>query len=327
MNIQALPTSSDVFNAVQRVARLTRETPVLTHSALDEASGAQVFVKAECLQVTGSFKIRGATNRLAQIPAAGRKAGVVAFSSGNHAQGVAHAARHFGMPALIVMPSDAPRIKIAGVIADGAEIHLYDRNTESRETIAAEIAHQRGAILVPSFDNPHIIAGQGTLGLEFARQVEAAGSSLDHLICCTGGGGLITGIALGLEKASPHTRIWTAEPQHHDDWARSLAAGTILSNAPGTHSFCDAIVTREPGEMTFALGRTRLAGGFAVTDDEVKTAMRFAFERMKIVVEPGGAVALAVALKGLPPALQGCQVGIVVSGGNVDPALFASVLV
>ncbi len=323
---QSLPSSLDVIDAAARVRVLARETPVLTHPHLDAAAGARIFVKAECLQVTGSFKIRGATNRLAQIDKADRKAGVVAFSSGNHAQGVARAAKHFGMPALIVMPSDAPQIKVDGVKADGADIRFYDRNTESREAISESIARDRGAIVVPSYDDPHIIAGQGTAGYEFANQLIDTGETLDHLICCTGGGGLISGIALGLEARSVKARVWTAEPQGHDDWAMSLAAKKILANAPGTRSFCDAILTQQPGDITFAIGRARLAGGFAVTDDEVKSAMRFAFEALKIVVEPGGAVALAVALRGLPDDMRGQSVGIIVSGGNVDPDLFARVL-
>ena len=186
----SLPTFDDVLAAEKRIAGVVRETPVLTHPALDAAAGAELLVKAECLQVTGSFKIRGAMNRLAQIPDAGRNAGVVAFSSGNHAQGVARATRLLGMPALIVMPSDAPQVKVDGVLADGGEVHLYDRNTEDREAIARDIAAARsGAIVVPAFDDFNVIAGQGTLGLEFARQAEAMGKPLDHLICCAGGGG------------------------------------------------------------------------------------------------------------------------------------------
>ena len=237
MTTQTLPTFDDVLAAHERVQHVVRETPVLTHKALDDMSGAELFIKAECLQVTGSFKIRGAMNRLAQIPQARRAAGVVAFSSGNHAQGVARAARLLDMPALIVMPSDAPRIKVDGVEADGAEIHFYDRDTESREEIAAQIAEARGAIVVPSFDDADIIAGQGTAGLEFASQMAERDTPLDYLICCAGGGGLITGIALAFEQMSPSTRIWTAEPESHDDWARSLDAGKIsLTRRARDHS-------------------------------------------------------------------------------------------
>jgi threonine dehydratase len=321
-----LPRYEDVLAAAQRQAGVVRETPVLSHPALDAAAGAELLVKAECLQVTGSFKIRGAMNRLAQMSPAERRAGVVAFSSGNHAQGVALAARLFAMPALIVMPADAPQVKVAGVHAEGAEVRLYDRAAESREEIAARLAGERGAVLVPSFDDFDIIAGQGTAGLEFARQAEAMGKRLDHLICCTGGGGLITGIALAFEQLSPSTRIWTAEPEGHDDWAASLERGALTRNAPGTRSFCDAILTPEPGRLTFALGRRLLAGGLRVSDEEVARAMRMAFGCLRIVAEPGGAAALAAALKGLPETMRNQRVGVLVTGGNVDPAQFAAIL-
>lgn len=324
--IPHLPDFSDVLAAATRISGVARETPVLTHPALDEASGASVFVKAECLQVTGSFKIRGAMNRLAQMSAEERDAGVVAFSSGNHAQGVARAARLLGMPSLIVMPSDAPAVKIEGVLADGSEIRLYDRETESREEIASAIAAERGAVVVPSFDDADIIAGQGTAGLEFAEQMQALGESLDHFICCAGGGGLITGCALAFEARSPGTRIWTAEPRTHDDWARSLAAGEIKQNAPGTRSICDAILTPAPGELTFAIGNRLLSGGMDVSDDEVREAMRFAFRNLKIVAEPGGSAALAIALRGLPDTMRGSRVGVLVTGGNVDAAAFARII-
>ena len=326
MTTQTLPTFDDVLAAHERVQHVVRETPVLTHKALDDMSGAELFIKAECLQVTGSFKIRGAMNRLAQIPQARRAAGVVAFSSGNHAQGVARAARLLDMPALIVMPSDAPRIKVDGVEADGAEIHFYDRDTESREEIAAQIAEARGAIVVPSFDDADIIAGQGTAGLEFASQMAERDTPLDHLICCAGGGGLITGIALAFEQMSPSTRIWTAEPENHDDWARSLEAKKIVSNAPGTRSFCDAILTPAPGDLTFALGSRLLSGGLRASDADVRSAMQSAFRCLKIVAEPGGAAALATALHHLPEDMKGKRVGVMVTGGNVDPQMFAEIL-
>ena len=321
-----LPAFEDVLAAEARQRGVVRETPVLSHPALDEAAGALLLIKAECLQVTGSFKIRGAMNRLAQIPPEGKKAGVVAFSSGNHAQGVARAARLLSMPALIVMPSDAPQVKVDGVRADGGEVYLYDRNTESRDEIAARLAAERGAVLVPSYDDFDIIAGQGTAGLEFVRQAEAMGAPLDHLISPAGGGGLITGITLAFAQLSPATKIWAAEPEAHDDWARSLEAGEILANATGTRSICDAILTPAPGHLTFAIGRQRLAGGLRVSDADVRRAMRMAFRYLKIVVEPGGAVALAAALNGVPAALKGQRIGIIVSGGNVDAAQYAEIL-
>jgi threonine dehydratase len=320
------PGFEDVLAAAGRVRGYVRETPVLTHGAIDDAAGARIFVKAECLQVTGSFKMRGATNRLAQLTAEQRRAGVVAFSSGNHAQGVARAARLMGMPAVIVMPADAPKVKVAGVKADGGEVVLFDRDTESREEISNRLAAERGAVVVPSYDDPHIIAGQGTAGLEFAQQMEAAGETLDGLICCTGGGGLISGIALAFERLSPATQIWTAEPEAHDDWARSLEAGTILANAPGTRSICDAILTPQPGQLTFAIGKRLFAGGLRVSDEDVRGAVRLAFDRLKIVAEPGGAAALAAAVSRLPEALKGKRVGVLVTGGNVDPADFAGII-
>ncbi|RAN40934.1 threonine/serine dehydratase [Hyphomonas sp. GM-8P] len=322
----SLPTYSDVTAAAHRLKGLVRNTPVLRHDALDALAGARIFVKAECLQETGSFKIRGATNRLLQIQEDRRAAGVVAFSSGNHAQGVARAARLLGMPALIVMPSDAPAVKVEGVEADGGEVRFYDRDTESREEIAEQIAAERGAVLVPSFEDPHIISGQGTAGLEFAAQMEDAGQRLDHLITPAGGGGLASGIALALEGAVPDARVWVAEPAGHDDWTRSLASGHIEQNAPGTRSICDAILTRAPGEMTFAIGQRLFAGGLVISDAQAKEAMRAAFRYLRVVAEPGGAAALAAALACLPEEMKGKSVGVVVSGGNVDAAEYARIL-
>ncbi|MEM8615414.1 MAG: threonine/serine dehydratase [Pseudomonadota bacterium] len=321
-----LPTPDDVYAAAMRLSGYVGRTPVLEDESLNELAGARLLIKAEAVQHTGSFKIRGATNRLLQIPDDQRHAGVVAFSSGNHAQGVARAARLLGMPALIVMPSDAPQVKCDGVQRDGAEIRFYDREIESREAIAAEIAAQRGAILVPSFDDPYIIAGQGSCGVEFAAQAIDLGAPLDHLICCTGGGGLITGIALAFERGSPKTQIWKAEPNGHDDWAKSLKVGHRCENAPGTRSICDAILTPQPGKLTWELGQRLLAGGLIVEDNQIKAAMRLAFERLKLVIEPGGAAALAAALFALPRAMKGQTIGIVLTGGNVDADAFAEIL-
>ena len=325
--MSALPTFQDVQAAVERVSQLAVKTPILRSDALDTATGANVFVKAECLQTTGSFKIRGATNRIAQITEPDKKrAGVVAFSSGNHAQGIARAARHFGLPALIVMPSDAPAVKIEGVRTDGAEIRFYDRLSESREEIAAEIAAARGAMIVPSYDDQHIIAGQGTVGLEFASAMLPAEHSLDHFICCAGGGGLIAGSALAFKAISPHTMLWSAEPVGFDDHKRSLEAGAIRRIDPNAETICDAIMTPQPGDITFVINREKLAGGFAVSDDQVRAAMRFAFRHLKVVVEPGGAVALAAVLFALPEEMKSARIGVVLSGGNVDAAMFAGVI-
>lgn len=323
-----LPTFADIVDADARLkaSGLVETMPVLRNDALDDAAGAAVFVKAECLQTTGSFKIRGAVNRLSQMTADQRAAGVVAFSSGNHAQGIARAARVLGIPAVIVMPSDAPEIKAAGVRADGAEIRTYDRNSEAREAIAAEIAADRGAVVVPSFDDADIIAGQGTAGLEFQAQLAERGTVLDHLICCLGGGGLLSGLALAFEEKSPDTKIWGAEPEGHDDWARSLQAGEIVSNAPGTRSICDAILTKAPGDLTWAIGARLFAGVLSVCDDEARAAVRFAARHLKLVAEPGGAAALACALRGLPGDMQGKNVGLLITGGNIDPAALTEIL-
>lgn len=327
MSVTPLPVFDDVLAAAARVKPLAFRTPVMRHDALDEAVGAEVFIKPECLQVTGSFKIRGATNRIAQIgDPAQRKAGVVAFSSGNHAQGVSRAAKVFGMPALIVMPEDAPHIKVAGVLADGAEVRKYDRSHESREEIAGAIARERGAVLVPSYDDRHIVAGQGTAGLEFIEDLAARGVVLDHYLSCAGGGGLLAGAALAFEALSAHTKLWSAEPVGFDDHKKSLAAGEICRIDAGAASICDAIQTPQPGNLTFAVNKTRVAGGLAVSDDQIKEAMRFAFVHLKLAVEPGGAAALACAMFDLPEEAKGKRVGLVISGGNVDADVFARVL-
>ena len=327
MSVTPLPVFADVQAAAERVAATAVRTPVLRNDALDERIGAEVFIKPECLQVTGSFKIRGATNRIAQIEdAAQRRAGVVAFSSGNHAQGVARAAKHFGMSALIVMPEDAPQVKVDGVLSDGGEVHFYDRARESREEIAARIARERGAVLVPSYDDADIIAGQGTAGLEFVEDLGARGVVLDHYISCAGGGGLLAGAALAFEAMSPQTKLWSAEPLGFDDHKKSFSAGEICRIDDGAQSICDAIQTPQPGDITFAVNRVRVAGGLAVTDEQIKDAMRFAFRHLKLVVEPGGAAALACALFDLPEAARGKKVGIILSGGNVDAGVFAGIV-
>ena len=321
-----IPTFEDVQAAAERIGLLAKRTPLLEHDELSLRAGARVLIKPECLQTTGSFKIRGATNRITQLTPEQRLHGVVAFSSGNHAQGVARAARHFGVPAVIVMPSDAPSVKIEGVRRDGAELVLYDRNGESREEIAARLVAERRAVLVPSYDDPYIVTGQGTVGLEVAEQTTELGLQLDHFLCCTGGGGLVTGSALAIHDTFPAAGIWSVEPEGHEDWKQSLEAGEIRTNAPGMRSFCDAILTPAPGKIPFAIARNELSGGLAVSDEEVRQAMRFAVRHLKLVVEPGGAVALAAALRGLPPEMQGGTVAIVLSGGNVDPGLLAEVI-
>ena len=311
--------------AAGRLAGVARRTPLLAGTPLDALTGARVLLKAECLQLTGSFKIRGAWNRLVQLSAAERAAGVVAFSSGNHAQGVAEAARRLGIPAAIVMPADAPRAKLENTRALGAEVVTYDRLRESREAIAARLAAERGATLVPSYDDPHIIAGQGTVGLEIVEQAAELGLVPDDVVICCSGGGLASGSALAVRAHAPEAQVWVAEPAGFDDTRRSLEAGARLSNAAGGQSFCDALLAPTPGELTFALMEELLAGGLAVTNDEVRSAMVAAFRHLKLVVEPGGAVALAALLAGRLPC-RGRTVAVVLSGGNVDAALYREVL-
>jgi threonine dehydratase len=284
-----------------------------------------VVVKPECLQRTGSFKLRGATNAIRALDAAGRAGPIVAFSSGNHGQAVACAAAASGRQAMIFMPADAPRIKMERTREWGAEIVTYDRATQDRDALAAEHAARTGAILVPPFDHPDVIAGQGTLARELIEDARAAGlPPLDALLVCTGGGGLVAGCALACAAESPGTRVYSVEPVGLDDTARSLAAGERLGVAPGATSICDALLSPMPGVMTFAINHRLLSGGLAVDDTAVLGAMAFAFAHLKVVTEPGGAVALAAALTAAADApWRGGVVGVVISGGNVDPATFA----
>ncbi len=319
------PAFADVEDAARRLDGLAVRTPLLRSDALDAACGGRVWVKAECLQRTGSFKFRGAWNRISRLNADERRAGVVAFSSGNHAQGVAEAARLVGCPAVIVMPADAPAVKVENTRALGAEVVFYDRFTQSREAISAALAAERGAVLVPSFDDPFIIAGQGTVGLEAARQLAGEGAQANVLACCVSGGGLIAGVALAFEALSPETAVWSAEPAGFDDHARSLQAGARVANAPGARSLADALLAPAPGELTWAINARRLAGGVTADDGEMLAAMRFAFRHLKLVLEPGGAVALAAALAGRLE-LAGRTALLIASGGNVDAELYGRAL-
>jgi threonine dehydratase len=320
-----LPGIGDVRAAATRLAGRIVATPLLESPLLNARLGLRLLVKAETLQRTGSFKFRGAMNALLQLDEGQRRAGVVAFSSGNHAQGVAAAAQLLGIPAVIVMPADAPAIKVANTRGYGAEVVLYDRWRESREAIGARIAAERGASLVPPFDDARIIAGQGTAGLEIAAQAKALGASLDALVVPVSGGGLVTGCALALAAGSPATKVYTAEPEAADDWRRSLASGERLANDPAARSICDALLAPMPGEITFALGQRLLAGGLAVSDAEVLHAIAIAFAELKLVVEPGGAAALAAVLAGKLDA-HGGTVAAIASGGNVDRDLFTRAL-
>jgi threonine dehydratase len=316
-----LPTVADVEAAAARLHGIAVRTPLLESEALNERAGGRVLMKAECLQRTGSFKFRGAYNTISQVEAPA----VVAYSSGNHAQGVAAAAKLLGKTATIVMPADAPAIKIENTRAYGAEVRLYDRARESREAIGAKIAAQTGAALIRPYDDPRIVAGQGTAGLELAEQAKAYGLELDVALAPCGGGGLIAGCALALTKSFPDIAIYSVEPDGLDDTRRSLATGERVANAPGATSICDALLLPMPGELTFEVNRRLLAGGLTVSDDEVRRAIAFAFRYLKLVVEPGGAVALAAALAG-KLALDGRTAAVVLSGGNVDPALFAAAI-
>ncbi len=327
---EAPPSLADIEAAASRLAPVAVTTPLLDSPLLDArlaaaGIGGQVLVKAEVLQRTGSFKFRGAYNRISLIPPERRSAGVVAFSSGNHAQAVAAAAKMLGMAAIIVMPSDAPAVKRAATAAWGARIVSYDRYTESREAIGAAIAAETGATLVKPYDDPGVIAGQGTLGLELAAQLAARGIRPDAVLVPASGGGLAAGTALALADRLPGVPVYAVEPAGFDDTARSLAAGAPQANDPAARSICDALMAPSPGEITFALNRRLLAGGLVVSDGEALAAMAAAFELLRIVVEPGGAVALAAALAGRVPRRDGTVVAVA-SGGNVDPAMFARAL-
>lgn len=305
--------------AAARLSGHARLTPLLNAPLLDAAAGRRIFIKAECLQLTGSFKFRGGWSAISALDPDTRAKGVIAYSSGNHAQGVALAARMHGIPAVIVMPADAPQVKIANTRAYGAEVILYDRATEDRDAIGACLTAERGLTLVKPYDDPQVIAGQGTIGLELAEQAAALGITHAPVITCCGGGGLSAGIALALEARAPGLTVRTAEPANFDDVARSLASGRIERNAQATGSICDAILTPQPGTLTFPVLQ-RLAGpGLTATDDEALRAMALAFTHLRIVVEPGGAIALAAAIHrdDLPD-----TVICTVSGGNVDPDIF-----
>lgn len=319
------PSFADIVAAAARLESHAVRTPLLESPALNQRVGGRVLIKPETLQRTGSFKFRGAYNRISQIPEHERAAGVVAFSSGNHAQGVAAAAALMGLPATIVMPRDAPAMKVENTRGYGADVILYDRSSESREARAVEIATQTGATVVRPYDDPGIVAGQGTCGLEIAQQAEERDATLDAVLVCCGGGGLVSGCALALAELSPQTEVYAVEPEGFDDTARSLAGGSRISNAPGAASFCDALLSPTPGELTFSVNRRLLAGGLAVSDAEVAAAMAFAYRTLKLVIEPGGAVALAAVLAGRYDA-RGKTVAVTLSGGNVDPELYGKVL-
>ncbi|HYK78974.1 MAG TPA: threonine/serine dehydratase [Micropepsaceae bacterium] len=315
---QSIPSFDDVKAAAERLTGVAAATPFVESLVLSERVGGRVFLKLETLQRTGSFKFRGAYNRLVQLSPAKRHLGVVAFSSGNHAQGVAAAAALLGIPATIVMPADAPRIKTESTRALGAVVVPYDRKREKREAIADRIAAEKGAVVVPSFDDSNIVAGQGTVGLEIAGQAAALGVALEAVLVPCSGGGLSSGVALALRAASPGTRVFTAEPEGYDGTRLSLETGGRIAAAGTRDTIADALTSPAPGMIPFAILKACGAGGVAVDDAALMAAVGFAAMKLKLVVEPGGAAALAAVLSGAFDA-RGKTIGIVLSGGNIDP--------
>jgi threonine dehydratase len=314
----------DVEAAAERLAGVIVETPLLQNAELNEAAGGNILVKPELFQQIGSFKIRGAYNLMRQLTDEQAARGVVAWSSGNHAQGVALAGKLLGIHAAIVMPEDAPSAKLENTRRLGGEIITYDRYTEDREAIARNLAADLGAEVVPSYEHPHIIAGQGTVGLEIAEQSLALGAPVDQVLIPCGGGGLTAGCAVALKARLPDVVVRTVEPEHYDDTARSLKGGERVSVSQSTQSICDALLADSPGQMTFDIMHALNAPGLVVTEAEVRHAMRFAFRHLKLVVEPGGAVGLAALLAGKVDTANKTT-AIVLSGGNVDQKLFASI--
>jgi threonine dehydratase len=318
-------TIDDIQAARRRLAGRAVRTPLLWSAPLSERVGRRTLVKFEGAQRTGSFKFRGAYNRLAALDAADRRRGVVAFSSGNHAQGVAAAAELLDIAAVVVMPDDAPPVKIERTRASGAEVVLYERGAESREALAGRIAADRGSVIVPSYDDPLVMAGQGTVGAEIVEQADELGTSIATIACCCGGGGLLAGLSTAVLAHDPNVAIWAVEPAGFDDTARSLVSGVREQVDADAQSICDALLVPTPGALTFPINQANLAGGLVVTDEEVRAAIRFAFVEMKLVVEPGGAVALAAALAGRVPNGDG-DLAVVISGSNIDPGLFAAIV-
>jgi len=319
-----MPDRAAIEAAAQRLRGQIVVTPLLASPMLDARVGRRVLVKAENLQRTGSFKFRGALNTLLSLDAAARNHGVVAFSSGNHAQGVAAAAQQLGIPATIVMPADAPAIKAANTRAYGATVVAYDRHRESREAIAERIAREQQAALIPPFDDPRVIAGQATVGLEIARQAAELGCTPDAIVAPCSGGGLVGGIALALAGARPAIRVYAAEPAGFDDMRRSLAAGHRVANGSAEPSICDCLLAPMPGVLPFAISQRHLAGSLTVSDDDIRRAMAVAFADLKLVLEPGGAAALAAVLA---DKLDDAKcIAVVASGGNVDREMFESAL-
>ena len=320
-----LPTYQDVLAAAERIGALAVRTPLIEHPVLNDRAGGRVLLKLETLQRVGSFKFRGAFNAISKLDRGKYPGGVVACSSGNHAQGVAAAAMMCSLDALIVMPKDAPEMKVARTRRYGAEVVSYDRETEDRDAMARALCAERNAAFIPPFDHPDVIAGQGTVGLELMQQAEAMNAKPDLVLAPCSGGGLVTGVSLSVQHFNPAAEVYSAEPEGFDDLARSLASGTRERNEKMSGAICDALLAPTPGEITFALAKQRLAGGAAVSEDEVRAAIRFAFEELKLVVEPGGAAALAAVLAGKVSTV-GRTTACVLSGGNIDPTLFSEII-
>jgi len=320
------PTIEDVTEAARRLAGFAVHTPLLRSDAIDELVGASVWFKPECLQRTGSFKIRGAWNRISRIPEDELKNGVIAYSSGNHAQGVAASAQRLGIPATIVMPSDAPQLKIGSPRHLGAEVRLYDRKSESREEIGAEIARSTGATLIRPYDDAYVVAGQATATMEALDDARRKQVEFGAMICPASGGGLLAGAAIVLSSHAPGCELLVAEPEGHDDHIKSLSAGAIRPNEPGFRSIADALLAPQPGDLTFPINKTRVSSGIAVSDEGIRVAMRIAFTHLKLVVEPGGAVALAALLKQSGKWSPDGAILIMLSGGNVDANMFSTAI-
>jgi len=314
----------DVRDAAERLSSIIVRTPLIPSPVLDELVGGKVLLKAENLQRAGSFKIRGAYNMLSQLLPAQAKKGAVAFSSGNHAQAVAAAGTMLGIETTIVMPEDTPRIEIENTRKLGGTTVLYDRYTENREEIANAIAKERGCVLVPPYNHEHIVAGQGTAGLEIIEQCKELEISPDQVLVNCSGGGLTAGCAIAVTAMSPGTAVYAVEPEDFDDTRRSLQSGKLESNDPGARTICDSLMSSPPGEITFDINRKLLAGVLTVSDDEVKEAIRFAFRHLKLVVEPGGAASLAAILAGKIDTRDKVTV-VILSGGNIDAEMFASI--
>ena len=313
----------DVEKAAVRLKGKTKPTPLMRSDVIDILTGKNVWFKPECTQKVGAFKYRGAYNRLSAMSTEERARGVVAFSSGNHAQGVARAAKELGMSAIIVMPEDAPKIKVAGVIRDGAEIIFYDRLTENREQISAQISKDQGRIIVPSYDDPYIIAGQGTTGLEIMQEAKAKGINLDAVITPMGGGGLCAGAGTAVKALSPKTQIFGAEPDAYNDHQLSLRAGKRIAYKTAPPTLCDAIMTPIPGELTFPINHENLTDVFTASDRDCLIAMAIIKKELGIQVEPGGVIGFAAILNGAFDDLDVRSICVVLSGGNVDPEVAA----